>query len=279
MNASSGPNNRVFLTAFNQIVRLSSLAEAVQLQRLGLAVDQLLARLPPEAPVPLEPLQQILREWNAPDDAIAEAFLALRSREDLLGRAVALPASVEGLPETRKTQLLQAYARRLARQGADVSGPVRAAAGASRSAPSAATATSNSTKEKEPASAGNAAPAKRPRSKSGPRIAGAIPRTNTALLALCVLLILGAVGMSMYTNQTAPQTFEPIQLDINNGIGCVSIRKNGSTAECIVSKMLYETMAENRVEERAAATKKALAPRGVDRLIVRTDDGVLRGSY
>lgn len=277
MNASLGPNNRVFLTAFNQIVRLSSLAECVQLQRVGLAVDQLLSQLAPDAPLPLAPLHQMLREWNAPDEAIAEAFLALKSREDLLGRAVVLPPGVEGLSEAKKSQLLQAFARRAARQGGDVSGPVRAATGASR-APAPSAPAEQRAHEGQPR-AKDEPRTKRPKGKSGPGLAGAIPRTNTALLALCVLLILGAVGMSLYTSQTAPQTFEAIQIDINNGIGCVSIRKNGSTAECVVSKMLYETMAESRVQERAAATKKALAPRGVERLIVRTDDGVLRGSF
>lgn len=103
--------------------------------------------------------------------------------------------------------------------------------------------------------------------------------SNPVLLIACALLMAGGVGVYVYSSQTAPSTSKKVVVQGDGALACNEIRVNRQTAQCILSMAEFDGLDEDDLDEQAEVTKNALAGQGVNRLLLRTDDGVLRGSY
>lgn len=242
---------RTVITAFNNVVRQSSLAGAVELQRLVIAIDQLLTRAGPGAPLDLAPVRHLLLDLKASEDAIAEAFLALKSRADSLGVPVVLPPEVEGLPDAKKQRLLDAYHKRAQPAG--------------------------ERREKKPAEPAHPSPdapaSRRPAKASG---GGA----NRGLIAALVVVVIAGVGITVYSSQTAPAGPQPVSVSVPDGLTCVALEANHGTAVCRMTTQSFEALSADERQQRAQATKKALQAKGVQRLLLQTvEDRRYRGTY
>ena len=103
--------------------------------------------------------------------------------------------------------------------------------------------------------------------------------SNPVLLIACALLMAGGIGVYVYSTQTAPSTSKKVVVEGDGALACNELRVNGQTAQCVLSLAEFDGLDEDDLEEQALVTKNALAGQGVSRLLLRTDDGVLRGSY
>lgn len=103
--------------------------------------------------------------------------------------------------------------------------------------------------------------------------------SNPFLLIGCGLLLCVGGGVYVYSSQTAPSVVKKIVVEGEGALACTEIRVNGKTAECILPMTEYDTWDADDLQEQAGVTKDALAPQGTTRLLLRTDDGKLRGSY
>lgn len=259
MSGNFDQQKRTVITAFNNVVRQSALAGTVELQRLVLAVDQLLTQAGPGGALELGPLRTALRELGAPEEAIAEAFLALKSREDSLGVPVSLPAEVEALPEATRNKLLDAYAKRGKSGAAE-----RRDAHTPRERPA------------PPLPKAGASKARLP--KAGPaKSAGGV---NRALLVALAVVVLAGVGITVFAAQTAPDQARQLSVSDPSALPCSELRANHGTAVCRMSVQAFEAESEDSLRTRVDATKRALKAEGVQRLLIQTiEDSKYRGRY
>ena len=252
---------RTLMTAVGSVVRQTSLGGIVPVQALVVAVDRLLSQAGPGVPLDLAPLRALLLEWRAPEDAIAEALLALKSKEPLLGIPLVLPPEIEQLPEAQKQAILAEYLansqpitleRALQRTGATPKS-------SDPTLPKASTSTQGFTPPPPT------------------RIGGA---ANRKLLVGLGGLLLAGLLVTVVSKGTAPEGAKEVQLAIPDGLSCVKLVMNHGTAVCRMSQSAYAAETVESLRTKAEATKQALGAQGVKRLLVQTlEDSAYRGSF
>lgn len=245
MTGNFEQRKRAISTAFSSVVRYSALAEAIQIQSLIAPLDQLLSHCGPEGPLDLGPLRELLLGAGVQEEPIAEAFLALQHRQEMLGIALRIPPEVERLSDTKKRKLLHAWQRRAqptTSPGMRV--PVE------------------SSGEADPAAS---APVEGPvpvAPQTGPR---------KGLWVVLALVLVAGGGVTAYSQMTAPPTAETVVVQDPKGLICSQLRVNQGTAVCSMSKEAYDMDTTAARKARAAATKKALADRAVTKILIQVD--------
>lgn len=97
--------------AFTNVLRTSSLAGSVDIQRASMAFSTYLADVV-DAPVALEPLYAYLLDQGAPEPAVREVIVFLKSRESRFGIALDLPPALAALSADDQQKIVAGFAQR-----------------------------------------------------------------------------------------------------------------------------------------------------------------------
>jgi hypothetical protein len=234
------------ITAFNTVVRTSALAGKIDQQRTSLAFAAMLQNLPGDGRVvPLVPVYEFLLQQRAPEHAVREVLVYLKSREGRLGVTLQLPRELESMSEEERGRLLMAVAAR-GQTGGTFPGVSRTAAEPEPPPPA----------EKPAPTTGFVPPKK---TQTGAGAGGGPPRALIVALVLCVV----GLGGSVAYNQLTKQPGLP-QLAINdpNGLPCVELLDAPSAFLCFVHDDFLAATPKDALKTRAETTRATAVARG-----------------
>lgn len=229
------------INAFGNILRQSALADAADVQQLLITLEHLLTRMPPEGPLDLRPLRDLLLESKVPDDAITEAFVALDHRQSQHGIPLLLPPHVENLPEAKRAKLIDAWTTR------------------GGGSPRAQESLKN---QKAP---GPEAPVKNPKAQ---------PSQVGRLLGVLLLVLIVGGGALAYQRSSGGVRAERVSVSDPDALSCTELKVNGAVAMCSMGADLWQYNQQPSLKQRADKTKQSLAPRPVTSILLIVDGNI-----
>jgi hypothetical protein len=152
-----------------------------------------------------------------------------------------LPPHIESLTDARRAKLIDAW---VARGGG---------------APRAQESLKN---QKAP---GPTAPVKNPNAQ---------PSQVGRLLAVLFLIVVVGGGGLAYQRSTGGSRAEKVTISNSDALSCDELKVNGEIAVCAMSSSLWQFNQQPSLQQRATATKQALAPRPVKSVLVLVDGNI-----
>ncbi len=101
-----------FVLFFENVLRSSALAGVIDLRRATLALSALLERVPVGGTLALGPLYDFLVHQKAPEQAVREVIVFIKSHEERFSLKMDLPAQLVRLPEVERTRIITAFTAR-----------------------------------------------------------------------------------------------------------------------------------------------------------------------
>jgi hypothetical protein len=289
MNAEQ-KRNVVF--AFTNVLRTSTLAGQVDIQRTVAGFAAYLDQLPPDQPIPLQPLYDGMLQAQLPQPAVDAALAFFASREQRLGVQFVLPAQLATLPPAQREALVAAFAKNGATTGTFAGRSISASgqsgvhtgthgafvpgqSGVHTQPPmsQAGGVTGNHTPTPASTSGGMQTPdfsKNRKKKESGP---------SRAMIATLLVLLVAAGGFWGYTLATR-QTRQDVHLVMDSaGLPCTSTTATGTILVCTIPTGVWEREGPEAMKTRARITKLASVTRGFSQLYVISEDGKVRGRF
>lgn len=254
------------VTAFNNVLRTSTLVGVVDLQRAAMGFSALVDQVPEGTPVPLGPIYDFLLEQKAPEPAVREVIVFFKSRESRFGVPMELPPQLATLPPAEVEKLIVAFTARGASSGTYAGKPVEQSGAVSKGKTPSGTTNLNAVNT--PAAGSPAAPKK----KSGP----AMPTQTKLGIVLAVLALVLVINLivNAITAEPPPQ---PLTLSDPAGLPCVEPKMANRVVMCRVPQAYYEKTPRAVIDAKVAVTFAAIKAQGMAQLMVFTiEDGKMR---
>ncbi|MDP2341975.1 MAG: hypothetical protein Q8O67_13540 [Deltaproteobacteria bacterium] len=281
------------VTSFNNVLRTSALVGVVDLQRAAMAFSALIERNPEGQNLALGPLYDFLLEQKAPEPAVREVLVFVKSREDRFGIKMDLPPQLKGLSEEDRNKLVLAFTSRGASSGTVSGQKVDPSKFKKPSSPGTSTA-ANELVAGPPTTATTTAAATAATTTATPAAPPAPPKlkkadfdnetsvSSTKKLAI-VAVVLGLVLVANLTFNVATAEPPPVELKFNDPAGLPCLEAKGSTVGpkgtvvCRVSKAFADTTPQPVVDAKGAVTAAAARALGYHRVLVFSlEDSSLR---
>ncbi len=243
------------IMAFNTALRSSTMVGIVDTQRAGLAFGALLERSGDSGGIELGPLYDFLIEQKAPQSAVIEVIVFMKSRESRFGVTMTLPPQLSTFTQEDIDSVAQAFTTRGA------SGGIRAGQSAQQ-AGQASPVRSQPVSQPTPSTSEFGAAAAEPNPAR---------RQRHLLVALAVFAVLGVASL-VYNLATAMPPPTPLVLVDPSGLPCVTPVGTSSTVICRMSKALFEAEAPQAIDARGAITRAAVRAQGYTRVLLYTDE-------
>ena len=235
--------------AFGNVLRTSALSGVVDFQRAALAFGTLLERSDDSGVIDLGPLYGFMMEQGAPEHAVVEVIVFMKSREARFNIQMTMPARLSSLTPEEFDSIVLAFTSRGANSGtrAGTPGPERRDASSSGASPGTGASPSPSPSPSSPtSSAGD-------HSCSGAK--------NKFLLGVLGLVAVLAVANVVYGQLTKEPPPEPQQLVDPAGLQCTSAVISKTTLICKMPRARFMAEPPEAMKARGQLTKTAVAPR------------------
>lgn len=232
------------ITAFNTLLRTSSLVGKIDQQRTSLAFAALLQNLPDGANVvPLAPLYDFLLQQMAPEPAVREVIVVLQSRETRFGVRLELPPQLRSMSDEERAKIVlmaSALGPATATNSGSMRGVGQAVAPPAAAAPDAATEFVPEKKKKK----GDDGARKR-------------------LVVGLVVALVGLVGSIAYNEATKVAPPQKLTLNDPNALPCVELLDVPTGFMCFAHDDFLAATPREVVKTRADLTRADAVARGL----------------
>jgi hypothetical protein len=254
------------VTSFTNVLRTSALVGVVDVQRAAMAFSALVERNPEGENLNLGPLYDFLLEQKAPELAVGEVLVFLKSREERFGLRMDLPPKLAALSEEERNKLVLAFTSRGASSGTQAGAPTKTDSGKANKKPSSPGTDGN---VNELAVAAAAAAAQPPKAKKEEFGSKAAPANNTKRLVVVAVILGVLLAINLAFNvATAPPPPAPLVFNDPAGLPCLEAEGAKSTAICRVSKAFADKTPRAVIDAKGGVTAAAARGLGYQKLLV-----------
>lgn len=233
------------MTAFNMVLRTSALAGKVDHQRTSLAFAAVLQNLPDDGNVvPLGPIYDFLLQQKAPEAAVREIVVYLKSREGRFGVTMQMPAQLQSMSDEERGRILLAVAARGQSGGTFP--------GMTKSAPEPEPPPPAHDKADAP---GGFVPEKKAK--------GDATNAHKRLVVALVVCVAGLVVNLVYAHATKAPAPQLLALNDANGLPCVELLDVPAAFICSVHEDFLAATPRDDVKARAEVTRADAVARGL----------------
>ncbi len=261
--------------AFGNVLRTSALTGVVDFQRAALALGTLLEHSGDSGVIDLGPLYDFLMEQGAPEHAVVEVIVFMKSRQSRFNVEMTMPARLANLNQQDFDSIVLAFTSRGANSGtrAVPPGPGPRELGA----PTGGASPSPSPSPSPPSPGSSPSPfTSSPGTGSGSQTS----TKNKALFGVLGLVSVLAIANVVYVQATKEPPPEPQQLVDPAGLQCSSAVIAKTTLLCKMPKAKFNAEPPEAMKVRGQVTKAAMAKKGVTRILVMLDeDGMVQAVF